>query len=188
MQYHVHPGKPNNESDASNDAQTKQCHDCLGLYPLSYFGLAKYSKDGISHICFECNKQFQRVRRRKKYNAKSPKGARSNIDDITRSVRIQNTNIIQSCIFQSRTIDICGFIPSTQATFHIQFGRNRYDLESMAVYDNLGNSYFEVVYSGIAPDKVISQLLANLKEHNIRLERSEGDIVLAKRVVYYING
>lgn len=181
MKYHAQPNQSNNQPGASRDTQIKQCHDCLAQLPINCFGASKLSKGGYSHICSYCRAQYLRHRRKIKYNTKSKVS-----DEIIRSVRVQNQNLIQQCIFKSESVHIVGFIPSTQATFHIQFGRNRYDLESMAVYDDKGNSYFEVVYSGVDPDKVISQLLANLKEHNIRLERSEGDIVLAKRVVYYI--
>lgn len=170
-----------NNEPAKSEVQYKQCNDCCAKLPLSHFTLNYLGKSGRNNVCKDCRAQNFRLLRKRKYNAKSK------VDDsIIRSMLVQNTNILKESIFQPRTIDICGFIPSTQATFHIQFGRNRYDLESMAVYDDKGNSYFEVVYSGVDPDKVISQLLANLKEHNIRLERSEGDIVLAKRVVYYL--
>lgn len=172
------PDKPYSESEA----QYKQCIDCRGLLPINYFGLYRPSKDGHNSVCKACRSEFNRLNWTKKYG----RVFKDFNPEVVRNVTVNNRLILKDCIFQPNTIDICGFIPSTQATFHIQFGRNRYDMESMAVYDDKGNSYFEVVYSGIAPDKVISQLLANLKEHNIRLERSEGDIVLAKRVVYYL--
>lgn len=58
-------------------------------------------------------------------------------------------------------------------------------MESMAVFSSDGSSYIEVAYSGLKEDVRLSVLMANLKEHGIRLELSDAYMLASKNVIYW---
>lgn len=144
------------------------------------FGLCKQFKDGRNITCKECRVEDNADRWTRKYG----RSKRYQPPEILRAVLKQNSQVLQHALLQP-TFECTGFIPHTDRIFRIHFGRNRYDMESMAVFSEDGTSYFEIAYSGVKQELRMSQLAANLKEHGIRLEFSEAYMLASKNVIYW---
>lgn len=162
----------------SPEAQFFVCHDCCAKLPTSDFNIAKYSPTGRSYICKHCRSQYLRLARRSK-------GSNSKIDDsIIRSVYGQNLGILYHALAQPECV-VYGFIPHTDKSFKVHFGRSRYGIPSMAIFNTDGSSYQEYAYSGIKQENLMSTLIDLLKTHGIRLELSELDIQVVKQTLYF---
>lgn len=178
---HAQPGE--SEAHSTNPHPSiAVCHDCRAQRLTVDFGSAKYTKGGRSTICKDCRAQYLRLSRNVRYNREP-----SDRDSHIRSVYGQNCAIIQNATTHpSTTVNCIGFIPHTDRTFKVQFGRNRYDLDSMAVYATDGSTYLEIAYSGLHPTIVMQNLTDALKAHGIRLESDEAAMIISKRVLYYL--
>lgn len=170
-----------NSAPGASEVQYKKCNDCCALLPIAQFTLNYLGKKGRNNVCKDCRAQDFRLLRKRKYNSKSK------VDDsIVRNMAVHNTTILKEIIPSNTNHDIYGFKPNTSHIYRIHIGRSRYDMMSIAIFDQSGNVYREYAWSGDPDDVVIATILAILKEHSIRLERSEGDMVLAKRTIYYL--
>lgn len=150
----------------------------MAKLPLSCFGFHRMERDGHFKTCSECRAQYHRLLRKAKYNSKSL------VDDsLIRNVSVHNEHILTT-MMSIPNAKCIGFIPHTDKVFRVHFGRSRYDMESMAVFSEGGESYFEIAYSNIHDS--LGQLMLNLKKFNIRLEFSVVEMMASKNVLYHL--
>lgn len=175
---HAQPGDPN-EASGHYHMNLKQCHTCIGMFPDNYFGLAKFSRHGRSTICHNCRSQFLRLRRQ------LTKGSKSKIDDsVLRNVSIHNKTILTQALATSETMAIWAYQPETKRTFKIVFGIGSLGMKSMAIFDLDGRAFQEHSYSG--HDSILDRLTVIVKDLGLRLELTEGDLITAKNLIFFI--
>ena len=181
MNAHAHLKQTNSIQDASGDVQTKRCQDCRSVLTVNHFGVSKLNKDGYSNICNACRAQYVRLRRKVRFKTNSV------IDDsIIRSVHRHNKTIINA-ILKHSTFECRGFIPGSSKVFRIHFGKSRYDFPSLAIFSEDGSMYHEQAFSGLSTSLMAEALLKMMKLHKIRLELTDADVILSKRVIYMEN-
>lgn len=166
---------------ASQDCtvQCKKCNSCFARLPIASFGFLRYAKDGRRDTCKECRTQYFRLKRKAKYIVNST------VDDsVIRNVRIHNTSILNTCIFS--TLEIRGFDTVSKSDYKIFFGPSKYTgMHSIALFDFNCKLYREFVYSGEV-HTVLESVLDILRNLNIRLEYTDGDVVTSKSTIYYV--
>ena len=158
--------------------KTKRCISCQGLLPVEAFGLYKYATDGYAVICKECRSQFQRRRRKIRFNAKGI------IDDhVIREVKGHNISILDQIIHMDKT-EIRGFDCHTKMEYKVFYGiSDRLGLKAMTLVTRSGEVFIEWALSGVKDPKMA--IVAYLKAHNIRLEMSDADVISSKTTIYY---
>lgn len=170
--------------DSTSSIKCKRCQFCRAYLPLSFYGTYAPSKDGHVPRCRECIQEYASFRWTKSYGRRR----RQHIYDYIRNVSIQNSRLLDMHIADIRApLQMIGFIPHTDKVFRISFGIFNFDMPSMAVYTEDGNSYFEMMYSISNVDTIKGKLMAYLKSEGIRLEQNVDSMELVKRMVYYID-
>jgi hypothetical protein len=179
MATHVQPIDPNNVS-ADPHLQCKQCMECRAILPIAHFGSAKYSKGKIAKSCNLCRGQYQRRNRKRKYNAKSE------IDDsIIRNVRFHNTAILTASMFS--TLEIRAFNTVSKVDYKVFFGPSKFNgMHSIAFFDSNAQLYREFNYSGGTLQPLLESILAILRNHDLRLEYTDADVLTSKATIYYV--
>lgn len=171
------PIDPNNEPTDSKPVYAT-CNQCMAHLPLNCYGYHRMEKSGKSKTCSECRAQVFRLKRKAKYNSKSMAD-----DSIVRHVYNHNKSLI-ALLLSIPEVSCIGFIPHTDKVFRIDFGRSRYDLKSMAIFNEDGTSYFEIAYSGVEDPE--GTILLNLKKHSIRLELTTMHMMASKNTIYHL--
>ncbi len=172
---------PNQASPATPKVPRKKCLACCAMYPLSSFTVTKYAKDGYSPQCKECNNQYVRVTRRRKYDTKP---SEKHDDHIIRSVKIHNKTLI-SLAFTAKYARLYALNTIDYSVFIVDFAiSERLSLPGMSIL-NLDGSFI-CEFSYMATEAHQDTLLHILKTKNLRLERSMDDIQLSKMTIYYI--
>lgn len=174
----INPIDPTLASDPTSP-MTRVCKVCFAILPMENYGLCRSYPQGHHIQCKECRSQTNKIQWHQKHHNK-----RWIEPDVIRSVSIHNERILSHALSKP-DFSCIGFVPHTDKVYSIVFGRNRHDMESMAVFLKDGTSYFEIVYSGISLDRRLSILLANLREHGIRLEWGEAYMLASKNVIYW---
>ena len=137
-------------------------------------------KDGRRTECLDCRAQNFRLYRKSRFDAKS-----SQDDSLIRTVKTHNQIILESLIQKGPT-ELRGFDYVTNIEYKVYYGPSeRHGMDSLACFTRSGTVYFDYAFSGISD--VIDFLLYNLKGMNIRLEWSDVDVILSKRVIYYLD-
>lgn len=155
------------------------CHDCYAKQPATEFGLAKYSASGISSICKQCRRQYQKLSRIAKRDPTTV------IPELyIRSVYGQNIGIISNGL-QHNDFWCVGFVPHTNKRFRIHFGPSRYLIPSMAIFNQDASTYLELAFSGVPAESIKTHIINILKEHKIRLELDDAGIELSNQFIYF---
>ena len=166
----------------------KLCTYCYGHYPLNFFTLDRYSKDGHADMCSLCSAQYYRLYRSKRWDAKSYK----HDDTLLRGVITHNTKILTIAINQP-TFDCLAYSPANpDSLYTVHFGQSNLHLYAMDISLN-GRVIRSFQYDDSAilqPEsfqKIMDLLLQVLKELRLRLELNDVDMINSKRVVYLLN-
>lgn len=178
MDPHAQPIDPNNAS-ANPHLQCKQCTDCRAILPIAHFGKAKINRDGYSKICKDCRAQYLRIKRVEKYGCKSTQD-----DSIVRNFRHHNTAILNKSL--NSTLEVRGFDVISKVDYKVFFGPSKYTgMQSIALFDFNCQLYREFTYCG-KTGEVMETVLDILRNLNIRLEYTDGDVVTSKSTIYYV--
>jgi len=148
--------------------------------PLSAFGVSRHEKDGMRPTCFECQAQYPRLKRKAKY-----KDLRSHIDDsVIRSVRMQNIAVLDTAL--KSTLEVRALNYLTKVPYKVFFGPSSVNgMHSIAFFDFNSVLYREFIFSG--GDANIQEIILNiLRDHNLRLEYTDGDLTTSLSTIYYV--
>lgn len=179
--------QPAQETASPMEAQSpimkcKVCITCNGSLPFSYFGARKETKEGKFSACKACVNEAKRRR----YEAKYGRARRLDLDHGPQRNVIRHNRELLNILMTSPDIHIYGYDPITLKTYKVYWGLNKtIQMPSLAMFDMNVTLYREWISSG--DSKFTDHLVEYLKTHNIRLELTEADIVISKRVVYYLN-
>ena len=177
------------ESEATMEAQSpivkcKVCITCQGLHPLSMYAPRKETKEGKFSACRACNNEAKRRR----HEAAFGKSNRPIIDHgPQRNMHLHNRGILSLLMPNQKDTHIYGYSPQSSKVYKVVWSlTSSLLIPTLSLYDLNGN-----IVCGWSSNASLSEftehLLEYLKTHNIRLENNEGDIIVSKRVVYYIN-
>lgn len=168
-------------AQAIPDVQYKQCIDCDAMLPLSHFGLTKRSHDGHAKSCKACRSEYNQMNWTRKYGRKYSYEQ----PDVIRSVNMQNRLIVDQALpLMNQSFTCIGFVPHSGKVYRIHLGHNRYDMPSIAIFNEDGSSYWSLAWSGVPNETVKGQILGTLKIAGIRLELSDVHMIASKNVIY----
>lgn len=160
---------------------TKRCNGCRAVLPMSHYGLTKSTRDGYRVICKTCRNQDRRVYWSNRFGTK-----RSQADEgITRNVKRQNETILTQALQSLSTFSCLAFRLDDLKDFKVVFGPSDITgLSSITVFSLDGEMLRSLSYSGMT-SSVPEELLAFLKQLNLRLELSEVDSIASKTTIYF---
>lgn len=179
MQHHAHQ-ELLKDKPIDPKAKCMLCQECRALYPPEYFGKSKLFKSGKSRSCNQCKAQYLRLSRTRKY------GTISKVDDsLIRNVKHHNTNLVQQALSQ-KVCTLIGFQPHTDKVYKVVFGPSaQLGMDAVCLFSADGNMLRELAYSGQTKE-IIEELISFIKQHEIRLELNEVQMMTSKNVIYWV--
>jgi hypothetical protein len=174
--------KPDASNNQPNEhkAQYKHCRECCAKLPASAYGFYRYTKDRLTQVCKECRSQTQRIKRQAKYQTKGISD-----DEIVRNIVHHNTNLITYALSQ-KVCTLIGFQPHTDKVYKVVFGPSaQLGMDAICIFSTDGNMLRELAYSGQTKE-IIDELLGFIKQHNLRLELNEVQMMTSKNVIYWV--